>query len=63
MRSTRISERTISGTTYNVLSLHVGGGTSRLPAHQSNINRKTEVVVYTTITRLMLIWMGFKGQE
>lgn len=63
MRSTRITERIISGTIHNILSLHVGGGTSRLPGHQSNINGKTEGLDCATIIRLMLIHVGFKGQE
>lgn len=63
MRSTRITKRTISGTTHNILSLHVGGGTSRLPGHQSNIDGKTGGLGYKAIIRLMLVCLDFKGQE
>lgn len=62
MRSTRTTEGTISGTIHNILSLHVEGETSRLPGYHSGINGKTEGLDYTTI-RLMLIYVGFKGQE
>lgn len=63
MRSTRITERIISGRIHNILPLYVGGETSRLPGHHSGINGKTEGLDYTTIISLMLIHVGFKGQE
>lgn len=62
-RSSRITDRIISGTIHNILLFHAGGGTSRLPGHQSKINGKAEGLDYTTIIRLMLICVGFKGQE
>lgn len=61
MRSTRITEITVSGRIHNILSLHVEDRISRLPGHQSNINGKTEGLDWTTIIRLMLIHVGLKG--